>query len=247
MGRHVYWIDRRLNAMFRKAQSDPERLEVALAGACNTLFWTTWARAREVFDLRPANLEVTPPGQAACFELPDAVGVCQVRLLPDTKSSRTIQADVIVAYQCASGLSLGKWLDRVRALREPARAVPWETDELPLFLTRDGYVWDSRYYCQQYLWPFLEEQRLEGDPALVPFDGSTEGNTIAEKFWSMHSYRRGARTHVYKTHPETLRKATPAEVNEHGRWAKKRESLDMPTLYLALPIVDRILLTLCCM
>ena len=65
-------------------------------------------------------------------------------------------------------------------------------------------------------YPLLHVQRLAGDKFLAPFDGSSPKNTIEFKFWSMHSFRRGARSHVSRKRPECIRKATDLEVKEHG-------------------------------
>ena len=163
-------------------------------------------------------------------------------LLPATKASRTKTTDLAIAYTCASGLSLGKWFVRARTTRRPT--VPRTA---PIFRTHDGCVWTSHYFRHTFLYPHLHRLRLAGDPALRPYDGSSPDNTIEAKFWSLHSYRRGGRTSVSRRHPGTVRKATPDEVNEHGRWAKKRESLDMPTLYAEWTLVQRLAITQLCM
>jgi hypothetical protein len=81
---------------------------------------------------------------------------------------------------------------------------------------------------------------------LQKFDGSP-GNSIPERFWSFHCYRRGARTHVSRSRSTNVRGATKAETMEHARWRVSRGSMDMPTAYLEWSFEDRILLTLLCM
>jgi hypothetical protein len=103
--------------------------------------------------------------------------------------------------------------------------------------------WTSHYFWHTFLYPFLETQRQLGDAYLQKYDG-TPGNSIPERFWSFHCYRRGARTHVSRSHPTNVQAATPAEVMEHGQWRKSRGSMDMPTAYLEWSFEDRIVLTL---
>jgi hypothetical protein len=55
----------------------------------------------------------------------------------------------------------------------------------------------------------------------------------------MHSYRRGARSHVAVKRTGCIRKARPKEVEEHGRWRRKRNNLPMVILYLASSLRDR--------
>jgi hypothetical protein len=90
------------------------------------------------------------------------------------------------------------------------------------------------------------EQPLNGEPHLIRFNG-TPGNTLAENFWSMYSYRRGARTTVSKKRPTTIRKATSEEVFEHGRWRVERSGMTMPHAYLKWTIADRFAITRLCM
>jgi hypothetical protein len=87
----------------------------------------------------------------------------------------------------------------------------------------------------------LNAQRLNGDASLIPFVGSTPGNTLAEKFWSMHSYRREARSHVSRKRATNGCKTFEDEVNEHGRWRVKRSSLSLSRGYLQWSIADSFL------
>ena len=147
-----------------------------------------------------------------------------------------------MAYASVSGLSLGKWLHRLRAALGHA-SMPVSLEHL--FQHPDGSPWTSQYYRTTYLYPFLHLQRMAGDAHLKPFDG-VKGMTIEQAFYSMHSYRRGARTAVAKLRPAPYRKATTEEVNEHGRWRIKRANMAMAQLYLAWAIIDRLAITLFC-
>jgi len=88
--------------------------------------------------------------------------------------------------------------------------------------------------------------RMSGEPFLSAFDGSP-GNSLEVKFYLMHLYRRGARTHVSCLRPGCLRKAEGQEVTEHERWHLSRRGLDMQTLYLEWNLFDRLALTRFCM
>ena len=240
--RHVVSLDTWLDDQYHREPNEARRHQWALAGLANVGLWTTWARATEFLSLRWCDIETTAPARGPDRELPLGIGVVDLTLLPATKASRTKTTDLAIAYTCASGLSLGKWFVRARTTRRPT--VPRTA---PIFRTHDGCVWTSHYFRHTFLYPHLHRLRLAGDPALRPYDGSSPDNTIEAKFWSLHSYRRGGRTSVSRRHPGTVRKATPDEVNEHGRWAKKRESLDMPTLYAEWTLVQRLAITQLCM
>jgi hypothetical protein len=240
----VRWIDKFLNDPYYLASPDPEhRAELARAALANLASWLGWLRAMEVFSLRWTDVEVTEPGDGAMLDLPPATGAISLRLLPQTKSDQSRTADVIIAYTTASGFSMGRWLHR---LRESLGAVELLSDESLIFQERDGTPWTSLYFRSTYLIPLLEMQHRAGDIHLTTFDGSP-GNSIADKFWSMHTYRRGGRTHVSRVRVGCTRKATTIEVHEHGRWRFSRSSMDMPTLYLEWTSVDRISVTLLCM
>jgi hypothetical protein len=106
--------------------------------------------------LSPSVLLTLKPGHS------DNVGTGAIlaRLLPATKSSPTIPADVVMAYTSASGLSIGKWAHRLRAsLGYPTIPVSHER----IFQHPDGTLWTSHFFRATYLWPLLHMQRLAGD------------------------------------------------------------------------------------
>jgi len=241
--RHVHWIDTRLDKLFRAATTDETRAELARAATANLIAWLGWLRAHEVFSFTWRDMTVVEPPDGPTLDLPVGTGAVLARLLPETKSSPTVTADLYMAYTAASGLSLGLWLHRLRAALG-YHEIPsnWEH----LFIHKDGRIWNSHYFRTTYLLPFLHIQRMGGDAHLKPFDGIT-GKTLEEAFYSMHSYRRGARTAVSRTREPPYRKATPDEVDEHGRWRVKRKNMKMPQLYLAWDTLERLAITLFCM
>jgi hypothetical protein len=80
-------------------------------------------------------------------------GVIELRLLPETKSNRTKVADIVIAYACASGLSLGLWIKRLRRLWPDALA-----DTL-MIRGSTGIPWTSHYFRTHYLYAWLHRER----------------------------------------------------------------------------------------
>lgn len=241
--RHIKFIDEHLSSTYDTATTAEHRVEIARAGLANVIAWMGWFRALELFGLRWCDISVTEPGDGGQLAMPDEFGAVDLRLSPQTKSDPTRQADVLLAYTSSSGLSPGRWLHRLRTALNLTK-FPVSAD--PIFET-DGRRWTSNYFRTTYLCPLLHVQRLAGDALLKTFDGSSENNTIESRFWSMHSYRRGGRSHVSRQRAGCQRKATDMEVQEHGRWRKKRSSMDMPTLYNEWAAFDRLAITLFCM
>ena len=95
----------------------------------------------------------------------------------------------------------------------------------------------------------LDQQRLEGDAYLAPFNGSTPELCLAHLFYSMHSYRSGGQSDVSIKRIGSLRKATPEEVDEHGRWRQQNVpgAERMALHYTQRPVLDRVAITLFCM
>ena len=215
--------------------------EISAAAVTNLIAWLGWLRAMETFGLSWDDVTVTVPIDGALLGLPLGMGAIQLRLLSQTKSQRTQVADCVIAHTTKfSKLSLGLWIERMRALW------PDHADGgVPLIWGGSGNRWTSRDYRRNHLYPMLRTLRDSGDPQLRPYD-DRPGNSIEEKFYSMCSYRRGGRSYVSKRRGNKL-KATPTEIYEHGRWRKKRAGEDMPTRYQEFTLEDRLYLTYLCM
>ena len=241
---HIRYLDQRLHDMFEQARGPTAQLEIARAGWSNLNLWLAWLRGEEHFELRFCDTEITRPPNGAEHQLPKNVGCLQLRLTPATKKSRTIQADVVIAYTTGSGLSPGLWYDRILALEGLTDATA-EHDTRYICRHASGTRWDSFYLRSTYLWPSLTQQRLAGEPTLHRFDGSP-GSTIPESFYSSNSWRRGATNHVSRKRLWCRRKATPRETDEHGRWRVPRANLSMQMAYRQWSINDRVSITLCC-
>ena len=240
LDQHVRWIDEHFHILFTQSTTALDRILYCQAAIANLAGWLGWLRAMETFSLTWGDITIVPPAEAASLGLPDLTGMVSLRLLPQTKSNRTMTADVILAYESASGFNLGLWFFRLIHLVQP-------TDPAPcIFQHPNGTVWSSHFFRHTFLYPLLELQQTLGDPYLQRFDG-TPGNSIKDKFWSFHCYRRGARTHVSRKRVLSIRSATGAEVSEHARWRRSRQGMDMPTAYLEWSLTDRLMITLLCM
>ena len=176
------------------------------------------------------------------MDLPPNIGVCFLDLGHGTKTSRGFHAKVIVAYESLSGLSLGRW---IKLASRYCGVTDMASDDRPVFTHPSGKPWTSKYFRRTFLYPALERQRQEGDAFLRAFDG-TPGNTIPRKFWSLHCYQRGARTHSTKGGKSGTRQATKDQVYEHGRWCRRRSAEAIDKQYDEWTLEDRIRITLFC-
>ena len=246
--RHIRALDAELNLAYLQARSPRARRRVARAGLANLILWLAWLRSSETFGLRWCDVFCLPPELGGQLDLPPNCGLLSLRLLPKTKSSRTVAADVILAYKTLSGLHPGKWYERLLALHPSPGSVA--TDTSPIFSHEDGTPWTSLYFRHTWLYPSLRRQRTRGDALLLAFD-NRPGNTLEDKFYSLHCYRRGARSHVskgerlllrYVTH--RFRRATNDQVYMHGRWKRRRTSEAIDKMNQEWTPRDRVRITL---
>ena len=108
--RHVISLDQWLDSQYSASATDAEHHELALAGIMNMGLWTSWAQSVEWFNFWWCNIEAIFPEDGPTKELPHSIGTLELALLPATKSSQTMTADLAITFTCASGLSLGQWL-----------------------------------------------------------------------------------------------------------------------------------------
>jgi hypothetical protein len=242
LDQHVRWMNHYWDLQFLAPTTNKVKREACRAAITNLSAWLGWLRAAECFGIRWGDTTLTPPADGPTRGLPLGVGTVGYDLLEQTKSSQARTVDVVLAYTTASQLSLGTWLTRLRTLVGPDNAY----DECFVMAHDDGRPWNSHYFRYTHLYPLLAMQRSEGDPYLSKYDESP-GNGLIEAFWSFNCYRRGGRTAVSKNREYSIRKATLAEIVEHGRWRISRGSLDMPTAYLEWPISDQVCITFSCM
>ena len=245
--RHIYYMDRLFLQNFLASNSGLSRRRWALAGLANCILWLGWLRSSELFGLTFGDLEVIHPSDGPLHDLPPGLGMVLLRLLPQTKSNRTSTADVVMAHDTLSGLSPGLWARRVALALEESACWPSQHPG-PIFSEPDGSCWSSYFFRHNFLYPSLRRLQADGDMFLRPFTGS--GSSIEDKFWSLHSYRRGARTHAGRTgsyNGVASRKATTPQIYEHGRWRRWRSGEAIDVQYNDLTYFDRLPITLQCL
>ena len=108
-------------------------------------------------------MELVPPVKSAVYNLPPKVGSTLLTLLPSTKSSRIRMVDVVIAWQTASGLSIGYWMSRLFVL---LKQLKWDDPKCYLFRSNTNSPWTSIYFRSNHLHPLLHLQRLEGDTTI---------------------------------------------------------------------------------
>jgi hypothetical protein len=241
---HVWWnLRHRHNLIAHPLTSAALKHDLRLANLAELVFWLGWLRASEAFALRWGNIDHFLPALSASRGLPPSVGALFLKLLESTKSHQTTQVDMILAALTASGFDLGAAFSVAQDQR-PAGSQP--TDRI--FQSARGKLWDSRFFCHTHVYPLLEQQRLEGDPSLLPYDGVTPTRTIPLLFYSMGSYRCGTNSHVRRCRLLCVRRATPEEIGNHGRWRSRNRGREpMPVHYDEPSSEDLLYITLLCM
>jgi hypothetical protein len=114
-------MDGHLDSSYGSATTLEARREFARAGLVNSGSWMGWLRGGELFGLEWTSIRVMEPEMASAYDLPTGTGAVQWNLLPETKTNRTSVADVVMAYTSSAGLSVGKWLHRLRASMSSAK------------------------------------------------------------------------------------------------------------------------------
>lgn len=241
--RQVTWQDQLCHRRYRDAPNDLARLDIATAATTNVLDWLSWLRGGELFGLEWEDVTIVGPADGPTLGLDLGIGAIALQLLPETKTNRTSRADQYISYCSASGLSCGYWLEELLALH--IRIFGQASG--PVFQHVSGDRWSSTFFRHNYLYPWLEQQRQAGDPMLQHFDPNSEKDNIPARFYSMGSYRRGGRSHVTKKRPGCIRKATPLEIYEHGRWAITPGTEAAPIHYNEPSVPDKLDITLLCM
>lgn len=241
LGRHIRGLDNLFDVQFRAATNGSTRESLALAGFANLLLWTSWLRGGELFNLRWEDVGLIWPHEAPAYDLPANTGAILLSLLPETKSSRSLKADVLVAMRTATGLTIDRWLRRVLFFHDRT-----PDPSARVFQPHAGQPWDSHHYRTTFLYPGLEFLRTSGD-AFLQTIGDSRGNCIPDKFWALHSYRRGARSYSQRSQPLLRhKKATERQVYEHGRWKYRRGSEPIGVQYREWTLYERLRITLFC-
>ena len=246
--RHIQYLDQHLEARYHLELDPYLAHELALAGTFNATTWLGWLRSSETLGLRWADASTVEPPEGPTLDLEVGTGAVLLRLRAETKSQRSVRAEMILAYTSGAGIRLGRWLRRARVTC-PIHGIDTRRGHQPIFVHPDQTPWTSLYFRERYLYPALHRQRAGGDPWLVPF-GQPGTLSLEEAFWSLSSYRNGARSWVSRRRvygPLIQRKATAEEVYEHGRWRRQRNAEPIDKIYQQWTYADRIAITLQCM
>jgi hypothetical protein len=241
---HVAYIDQRLEEAYHRAPTEGGRHELACAGASNLMAYFGWLRWGELFSGNKSDVTLTVPQDGPTRGLPNGVGAVEYDLGAETKSDPCVTANVVMAWESLSGLSVGRWLLRLAAFDS------FHGDKL--FSTETKPVWDSRHFREHYACPLLEQMQREGEPTLQVFTGRHR-NRIRDKVYSLHSWRRAGRSRVSRPprhnepNPAGTRVATTQEIYEHGRWRSKGKTEDMPSHYNQWELADCLSISLVCM
>ena len=235
--RHVKCLDTELDHQFQFPMNPSQRRAAALAGFSNSIFWLGWLRTSETFGLTFDDIDYVPAPRAAERDLPANVSMLNFSLLEETKSDRTKKVDVCCAGTTKGGFSLETWYLRVL---ETCGDRPVSR---PIFVKEDGTPWTSLYFREQFLYPSLRRLQAKGDPYLAMLD-ETGPNSLEARIWSLHCYRRGARTHVSRSQPGRRTMASKDQIYEHARWRYRRNSQPVDVIYRDWTFFDHIKITL---
>jgi hypothetical protein len=107
------WAISHVEEAYAKATTDEDRHEIACAGSANLMAYIGWLRSGELFGGHRQDLTLTRPREGPTRGLPPGVGAVEYNLSDETKSDPCRTADVIMSWETLSGLSVGKWLERL--------------------------------------------------------------------------------------------------------------------------------------
>ena len=235
--RHVQALDAYFLLQYQCASTDIAKQQWAMAGLTNCLLWLGWLRASENFGLDGEDISITRPHHCQHLDIDPKWGCVQLRLSEETKTNRTSRADVVMTYTSKSGLSPGTWYNRLYS-NQGAR--PGH----PLFQTPMGKRWDSFHFRTTYLYPGLEYLKAKGEVVFQP----KTNKQLMHDYWSLHSYRRGARTDCQRSNRGFgLKRARDGHVYEHGRWRRKLQNESIGLVYQEWTLRDRLRITAECM
>jgi len=105
---HIQFVEDQLERAHLSAPNNRVRKETANAGTAHLMLWLGMLRGGENFNLKRKDIAVVQPEDSTQNGLARGLGFMEARLSAKTKSSRNKVADIVIAFQCLSGLSLGK-------------------------------------------------------------------------------------------------------------------------------------------
>jgi hypothetical protein len=175
------------------------------------------------------------------LDLPPGIGALILTLLPETKSSRALTADVVLAYTTMSGFSVGKWYHRAHRTCHTRGAAPGL-----IFSTPEGTQWTSAYFrtTLRLGGPTPRRRRLPSSFLWFPRK-FYRGKVLVDALLSTRGQHRGDLGPPGPGH--RLKKGSDIQTYEHARWRRKRSSETTTAIYRQWTVPDRITLPLFCM
>ena len=230
---------------FNSTQDPLVRLQWARVATANLFLWLGWLRSMELFDLRWGDVEVLSPSDGPSRDLPFGVGAVFLTLKEETKTNRFVSADVVLGYRTITGYRPGFWFTTLLNTHRQLHGAPHPSQYL--FTHPSGGVWDSYYFRHECVYPLLAQSWAAGDAYLTSLGGDP-ATSIPGAFYSLHMYRRGARTHCEIVREPTLnrRTATRPERYEHARWKLCQSGEEVDVIYREWHLLDRLAITLYC-
>lgn len=242
--RHVKAALEQCDARYKASHRLADKRHWAQMGLANCLLWLGWLRSHELFDLRWEDVVFIRPEEGPRHDLPPGVGCLLLTLNPLTKTSQARTVDVPIAHATAAGFRPGVWYERLCSHTHEAR-----DSKRPIFVKPNGAAWTSDFFRSTFLYPLLETLQRQGDPYLAPFKSRRGRSSLSLKqaFFSLHCYRRGARTNVELHKSSAKIKASTIQIYEHARWTRRRSGEQIDVLYRQWPLYERLKITLFCM
>jgi hypothetical protein len=155
---HILWMANYFDELVSHASTWSGRVEACSAALTLVLAFLAWLRAMETFGLLCSGVKVTELPYGPTVGLPVGIGVIQLILLAQTKSSQAAAADVIVAYTSASGLSPRNWLRRLGALLRSDKQGPEDF----ILAHSDGHAWTFHYFRYPFFVSFVGAHAIAG-------------------------------------------------------------------------------------
>jgi hypothetical protein len=110
LDQHVTWMNLHFHQVFDATKDSAVKLKTCQAAITNLAAWLAWLRAVETFTIKWDRITTTLPAEGPREGLPIGMGVLQLDLQAQTKSSQSRTVDMVVAYATASSKDLGWWL-----------------------------------------------------------------------------------------------------------------------------------------
>ena len=240
--RHFIWNQRYRENLYQKCPNNTVKLEIVTAQCIELAGYQGFLRSSETTGLEGRDLFLVPPSKGLEFDLPPRVGMICFKLLPSTKTSRSAQADVVMAWATSGGLFPGLWFSRLLQLLQLENRYHLH---LPIFVHRIIHKnWTTAEYVTHHLLPLLRLQQPT-DPYLARFVDTDPELCLSTQI-RYHSLRLSGLTSA-TIGDGGIRKCTEVEGKSKGRWRQdKKNSGDASERYRQPPYKTRVVWQIMC-